>query len=250
MPVLTSLPAHGRIACRKCFTTDGDVKEVGLWQAVNDPSAWGATEPKVLVLGFSKGFTQATASLGGNFEAIPFKGMRPRLTSALRRIGMLSESETVETKFSAGETDFAFGSLVRCSLSRLNAKTGKRACTGDIMPRAFVEPVQEVVRRCGDTFLSKLPASVRVVVMLGTGDAYMSGCRSLIQSIYGAGFRGINDVAYQTPGVIWVHITHPSGMNGYFNPWIEGNASNPSGNKLVKALEALARLNPPIRQAA
>ena len=81
-----TLPLHGRITCRKCFTTDREIEEIGLWQAVNDPGAWGSDRPSVLVLGFSKGFTQANAYRRDAFEAIPFKGdvMRARLTAALR----------------------------------------------------------------------------------------------------------------------------------------------------------------------
>ena len=240
------LPSHGRIACRKCFTTESQIEEIGPWQAVNDPGAWGASQPTVLVLGFSKGFTQASAYQNGKFDEIPFKNMRPRLTMALRRIGVLSATETVDAKFSSTEKAVAFGSLVRCSLSRLNAKTGKRECTGAVMPKAFTEAVHRMVRCCAITYLSKLPASVRLVVMLGSGDPYIEGCRGLVRSIYGTQFAGINEVAYQTSGVIWVHIAHPSGMNGYFKPWMDGNPSDASGNKLVLALDAISRLEPPI----
>lgn len=228
------------------FTGERETEEIGLRQAVNDPGAWGSDRPAVLVLGFSKGFTQADAYRNGAFKAIPFKKMRPRLTEALRRIGLLPETEIVDVKFSATERELAFGSLVRCSLSRLDRRTGKRECTGAVMPKAFTEPVQTVVRRCAETYLTNLPASVRVVVMLGSGDAYIKGCRSLIQSIHGIRFENINEVAYQTPSVVWVHIAHPSGMNGYFNPWMNGSASNPSGNKRLKALAALSLLHPPI----
>jgi hypothetical protein len=244
------LPSHGRIACRKCFTNSSAIEEIGLWQAVNDPSAWGAADPIILVLGFSKGFTQATASLSGDFEAIPFKNMRPRLTAALRRIGLLGAIENVETKFSHNEKDFAFGSLVRCSLSRLDLKSGVRKCTGDIMPKAFSEPVKEIVHRCADTFLRRLPASVRAVVMLGTGDAYISGCAGLIKATYSDTFREMNEVSYRTGDVVWTHVAHPSGLNGHFDSWMEGNPSNSSGRKMLLAREALATLKLSFRQAA
>jgi hypothetical protein len=76
--------------------------------------------------------------------------------------------------------------------------------------------------------------------MLGSGDSYIAGCKNLIRSLYGARFSDINEVAYQTPGVIWMHITHPSGTNGYFNPWMNGAASDP----LDGSLGAIA-LGPP-----
>ena len=240
VPDGTALPAHGRVSCRRCFSAEAQIEEIGPWQAVNDPGAWGTSNPTVLVLGFSKGFTQADAYRSGRFEDIPFKNMRPRLTAALQRIGVLSASEAVDNKFSASEPEMAFGSLVRCSLSRLNSRSGKRECTGAVMPKAFTEDVKVVVRRCAQTYLAELPGSVRLVVMLGSGDPYIQGCKDLIRSIYGGAFTDINEVSYRTHGIIWVHIAHPSGMNGYFKPWMEGNPSDASGRKFLMALDALA----------
>ena len=48
------------------------------------------------------------------------KAMRPRLTETLRSLGLLSQGEDVDHKMLADETDFSFGSLVRCSLARGN----------------------------------------------------------------------------------------------------------------------------------
>src|SRR6267154_5768859 len=90
----TTLPPHGRIGCRKCFTGEGSTQTVGKWQMVNDPASWGSAAPRVLILGFSKGFTQADAFRSGRFEDIPFKKMRPRLTEVLQLLGVLRKSET------------------------------------------------------------------------------------------------------------------------------------------------------------
>jgi len=251
MPKQACLPPHGRIPCRKCFSTAREVEEIASWRVVNDPGAWGSDHASILVLGFSKGFTQASAYQSDAFEAIPFKGtvMRSRLTAALRRIGALSQIESVSEKFLASERDFAFGSLVRCSLSRLNKK-GEWECTGQVMPLAFTEPVRAVVRRCAETYLGDLPASVRLVVMLGSGDPYIKGCRGLIRSLYGSAFKDVNEVAYRTSDIVWVHIAHPSPGNGYFTLWMQGASSDPSGRKLLQALSALSALSPSIRQAA
>ena len=65
---MDNFPAHGPIACRKCFSgSTSDSLTIGRWQAVNDPGAWGSAAPKILVLGFSKGFTQAGAYRTGKF---------------------------------------------------------------------------------------------------------------------------------------------------------------------------------------
>ena len=175
-------PVHGRIACRKCFTGQGSTQTVGKWQMVNDPAAWGSASPKVLVLGFSKGFTQADAFRSGRFEDIPFKNMRPRLTEVLRLLGVVGQSETVDQKMVAFETEIGFGSLVRCSLSRLNAK-GALECTGQVMPKAFVEEISANLKTCAQTYLGDLPPSVRLVLMLGTTDSYIKGCRSVVLAL-------------------------------------------------------------------
>jgi len=53
---MKTLPVHGPIECRRCFDgSDSHVATLGRWQIVNDPGAWGASVPKILVLGFSKG---------------------------------------------------------------------------------------------------------------------------------------------------------------------------------------------------
>jgi hypothetical protein len=245
-----ALPEHGPIQCRKCFTDDAEVTTVGQWKAVNDPGAWGAAQPTILVLGFSKGFTQADAYKTGTFEEVPFKKMRPRLTAALRRVGLLHDTEIVETKFASAEQEFGFGSLVRCSLSRWNKKNRRWECTGQVMPLAFKEPVKAMVHQCASTFLSELPPSVRLVVMLGTGDPYITGCKALIRSMYRGQVTEINSVAYETPSVLWVHLTHPSRGNGYFSAWLSGATTDPSGKKLHDALSALSRFREsPLRSA-
>ncbi len=107
-----------------------------------------------------------------------------------------------------------------------------------------------MVIRCAETFLSQLPSSVRVVIMLGNGDAYINGCRRVISSMYGQGFQAVNAVAYQTESFIWVHAAHASGMNGHFDTWMAGIPTKKSGRKLVLALEALSHLHEDDREAA
>lgn len=237
-----AFPDHGRIACRRCFSNNSSTQVLGKWQMVNDPGAWGSSSPEVIILGFSKGFTQANAYNGGRFEDIPFKGMRPRLSEALRAIDVLGSSEKVDDKMVMSESRFAFGSLVRCSLSRTNEKNGRLECTGQVMPKAFVEEVSGVVRRCAETFLANLPVSVRLVLMLGTTDAYIKSCKRLIKAIHEEGYDELNEVGYRTGPVYWVHISHPSPLNGHHGGWLEGNASTKSGEKRRRA-EEIVRLS-------
>jgi hypothetical protein len=241
-PGAPAFPKHGRLACRRCFADDCDTQILSKWQIVNDPGAWGSANPEIVVLGFSKGFTQANAYRSGRFEDIPFKDMRPRLTEALIAIGVLKSTEKVGEKMVASELRFAFGSLVRCSLSRMNQKTGRLECTGQVMPKAFVEEVSGIVRRCAETFLVNLPPSARLVLMLGTTDSYIRGCKSLIKSIYGKDYTELNEVGYRTGRLCWAHISHPSPLNGHHGNWLDGRASTKPGQKR-KLAEEIVRLS-------
>lgn len=234
------LPAHGPITCRRCYTNTASVAEAGPWRAVNDPGAWGSATPEVLVLGFSKGFTQANAFAGGDFDAVPFARMRPRLSEVLQVLGLLAPGERVDDRMRATERTLAFGSLVRCSLSRWNERAKRHECTGTVVPKAFREEVAAMVRTCARTFLADLPASVRLVVMLGTTDAYIEGCKSVVRSLNPATFRTINDVSYRTGPVIWTHASHPSPLNGWHEAWVSDPSTTTSGRKRALALEVVA----------
>jgi hypothetical protein len=234
----STLPPHGRIACRRCFSGAESTQTIGTWQMVNDPAAWGSATPRILILGFSKGFTQANAFRSGRFEDIPFKDMRTRLTEELRLLGVIGRSEAVDQKMVVSETEIGFGSLVRCSLSRINKK-GVLACTGEVMPKAFTEEISKNLRICAETFLADLPSSVRLVLLLGTTDSYIKGCRGVVRSLYGSHFSDINEVSYRTGDVVWVHVSHPSGLNGHHTVWMTGNPSTKPGRKRELAIQAI-----------
>ncbi|MEH2565225.1 hypothetical protein [Bradyrhizobium sp. AZCC 2289] len=234
-----NLLQHGRLACRRCFSSDGNTQTIGKWQMVNDPAAWGSANPTILILGFSKGFTQANAFRTGRFEDIPFKDMRTRLTEEMRMLGVIGKSEIIDQRMVATETEIGFGSLVRCSLSRVNKK-GVLACTGEVMPKALTEEISANLKTCAKTFVGDLPSSVRLVLMLGTTDSYIDGCREVVRSLHGPRFSEINDVSYRTGHVVWVHISHPSGLNGNHPAWMAGDASTTSGLKQHLAIKAIA----------
>lgn len=234
-PIRATLPPHGPMSCRRCFPGSINTPLIrGRWQAINDPGAWGSQTPRVLVLGFSKGFTQANAYANGNFEDIPFKGMRRRLTEMLQSLGVLPETDEVGGKFAPGEKDFAFGSLVRCSLARRD-NSGKLGCTGPIMPKAFVEEVASVTRTCAETYLTKIPDRTKLVLMLGTADSYVGSCMALIRSLHPSTFGRLNSMSYRASGSVFVHVSHPSGSNGHHSAWMSGGAGTKSGAKRKQA---------------
>jgi hypothetical protein len=220
-------PIHGRIDCRVCFDNESNLTKPNInWKMINDPGAWGGGEtPEYLVLGFSKGATQANYYNNGSFEEVAFKGMRPRLTEALRTVGALSKTENVGDKIINPQSNIAFGSLIRCSVSRRDAKASEQkkeeiySCTGPLIKKSFSE-IPDVIDRCTDKYLSNLPSSIKAVFLLGNDNGYVERCRKLLKSKFYNDFKEINSMAVFADNRIWVHLAHPSGMNGHFNKWL------------------------------
>jgi len=240
-----TLPEHGTITCRACFN-ELDINSCSpapKWKIVNDPCAWGSAKPTYLVLGFSKGFTQADAFKNKPFEQIAFAGMHPRLTAALRSVGILNEGEDVNSMIADPDSRIAFGSLVRCSVSRIDEKASRAkghsiySCTGSTIAKSFRE-IPNILENCSRIFLLNLPTSVRAVLFLGNQDSYVSDCQSLLEKLFPDSFSKVNQVAADADSRRWVHLAHPSGLNGHFNTWLTSNQG--SGEKRLLAQEALA----------
>src|SRR5205823_5625698 len=159
---------HGRLDCSRCFKNSESFQQLGQWRMRRDPGAWGSTRPKYLVMGFSKGATQADIYANGDFDDVAFGGeiTRRNLTNILRKVRLLKPDETVDEKIRATERDFHFASLVRCSLSRYDekesAKRGHAVYTtyGPLITKSFSE-IPHVIDQCTDVFLARLPDSFR-----------------------------------------------------------------------------------------
>jgi hypothetical protein len=241
------LPEHGKISCRKCFseTDKGIVIPHASWKMINDPGAWGSSSPEYLVLGFSKGATQAGIYNEGHFEDIAFAGMRKRLTQALVVMGVLDLNESVDDKISDPSSSIAFGSLIRCSVSRIDEKVKKTrgdiiySCTGPLIGKSFTE-IPHVINNCTRKYLKELPNSVKAVFMLGNSDSYVSNCQNIIKNLFPASYRSVNSMAVFADNRLWVHLAHPSGLNGHFNNWIKSDVG--PGGKRILAKEALQSL--------
>ena len=209
---------------------------------INDPGAWGSDRPEFLVLGFSKGATQAGIYQQGKFEDIAFAGMRSRLTQALRAMEVLSGDETSDQKISAPDSNVAFGSLIRCSVSRRDEKASVKSgrdvfsCTGPLISKSFTE-IPQVIRTCTSRYLTDLPKSVRIVFFLGNTDKYVESCQTLIQELFPADFVRVNPMAVRANGRVWIHLAHPSGLNGHFKNWLSSDQG--SGTKRIQARQAV-----------
>jgi hypothetical protein len=228
---------HGWQACRACHLSGQDLRIDGEWHLRANPGYWGAGEPKVLVLGFSKGATQIAAAEEGAFDMMAFAGMRPRLQQVLDSLGIDLAGQSVDQALSVDSRVLGAASLIRCGLSVM--ENGELKTSGTIMPKAARAPfAQKVMRTCIAQHLDPLPASVETVVLLGTTDAYVKGVKSLMKEQF-ADYREVSEVAFTAQGRKWVFAAHPSPANGEFKHWLIGSANSTSGRKRHLAIQAL-----------
>ncbi len=234
------LPRHGKIKCQDCFDVDSnEVMPHPNWRMLNQPAAYGSRNPRYLVLGFSKGATQQAIYESGRLEDVAFAGMRPKLTEALRVMGLLKGSDKVDQWIANPEGYIAFGSLIRCSASRKNGeKTDVNgdsiyATSGKLINKSFNE-IPNVIKHCAKKYLTNLPDSLETVILLGNDDKYVQNCQEVIKSLYAESFRIKNDMWVQAGGKNWVHIAHPSPANGHFSKWLKGEGKQGQKQKMAK----------------
>lgn len=241
------LPKHGKINCKACFNNKkivwGDPSsciEKDNFKLEYNPGAWGSATPKVLVLGFSKGYNQTANINSRDFNDIPFSEWRDRLDFALRKIGLLPENSSVNEKINDNEQNFAFGSLIRCSISKYNNKLGKYQKSGNnILSATFRNRFAgKIAFNCVRKFLTGLPHSLKLVVLLGNNLNYVKCLKGLIEEFYPKELQSINEVAYKTNNLTFVHITHPSRANGHFSSWLNYQEGI-QANKRELAIEAV-----------
>lgn len=229
------LPKHGKINCQECFEKSELICQPhSKWRLRNDPGAWGSSEPEVLVLGFSKGSTQADIYSTGKFEDVAFGGQaRNRLDRILKSVNLLPSGFHVSDLIESPNQNFmAFGSLVRCSLSRQDDRSGNWLTSGNLMLKSFNE-VPEVLSRCSKKYIANLPEKTKIIALLGVTEAYIKQCYQLLKTLY-PDLQWINQVTYKSDDRLFVHLTHPSPGNGTYQAWIDG------APKQQLAIEALS----------
>lgn len=232
---------HGYGNCRDCFPNGGDVRAISDWRLTNIPTYSGASDPEILVLGFSKGANQSKVAIRGeDFDKIAFAGARDRLAQVLGTLGLMPRDRGIDALMTAAEPRFGVASLVRCSLCQ---QQGDNCLTsGSVVPNAFNTPdVHAIIQRCTAKYLGQLPAKTRLVVLLGTSDNYIKKTTQRFAQLY-RDFRAINPVSFSAGGATWLYATHPSPGNGHFKAWIEKGPENGSGQKRLLAQTAIKPL--------
>lgn len=251
------LPPHGRVDCMACYAGeavafDRTKREAGDWRITANPLAWGSTNPAVVVLGFSKGPTQADALEHIRHEEIAYKGARVWVGKILSHVGLLrpgsrqDQEQQVNALIADPNGLFHFGSLIRCTVERNDPAKGWTGTGGDMLGRFMATPLgAEVAGNCAGRFLSELPLSVRLVVLfgLGSGMSYVQAARKLIGKARSGHMRTVNEVAYEDEGVVVVHVEHFRSQGNLIPKWLgEGEHSRDSRSRLGRqAREAVDR---------
>ena len=233
---MNSFPTHGRISCSICFDRPaiwGVTKQIAAdgWALENNPCAWGSESPRFALLGFSKGERQSKGIGSRIHNEIPFAGFRDRLDAGLRKLGLFGETETISDHLKNTESDWAFGSVVRCSLEKDSSKSG------NIIPQASGGSYRLWRDNCSRTFLAQLPERLKVVVMLSNTDSYVKECFLRIKELHPS-TKMLNPVAYSNGSVTWIHIVHFGGQGfNWMSDWLN-EAPNKAGQKGAWAVQA------------
>ena len=152
----------------------------------------------------------------------------------------MPRDRSIDEMLTAKEQEFGAASLVRCSLCRKRKKDNKCVTSGAMVTAGFTVPeIQDIIRRCVNTYLANPPESIQRVILLGTNQAYIDSTRQLFKELY-PDYQYINEVAFQARGARWIYAAHPSTANANLKSWLEKGDENPFGRKRLLALEALA----------
>lgn len=229
--------SHGWGLCRLCHAPGKEVTQHGQWHLRANPGYWGSSNPKVLVLGFSKGANQIKAATAGDFDQVAFARMRPRLAKVLDTLGLIQPSANMDHLLSASGRALGAASLLRCGLSLESA--GKLETSGPIIAMSLQDPwTRDRIQTCVLSHLVNMPSSVTHVVLLGNDDRYVAGVKQIMRSAF-PDYRDVNPMAFHARGAAWVFAAHPSPANGHFAGW----ALAGSGKQATKCRAAVAALS-------
>ena len=170
------LPEPGRVECAIChrgqaYRFDATRTEDDGWRITNNPLAFGSASPEIVVLGFSKGPTQAGALAKLPHDQIAFRGGRTNLAKILHHIGLLPAptSDLVDSAIAERQGRFHFASLIRCTVERFDPNENIAAKqwkgTGGGMLDKFVahDFGKAVVENCASRYLAELPAATKLL---------------------------------------------------------------------------------------
>lgn len=248
---MSCLPSHGRVSCSLCHGDSAPQFDVskrteGDWRITANPLSWGSTRPEIVVLGFSKGPTQAGALASTPHDQIAYKGSRLSVGKILAHVGLIPGDEPeklrkhVDRLIADKSGRFHFASLIRCTVERYDRKsTSWKGSGGGMLDKFIATPFgTSVATNCTTTFLRDLPEETRLVVMfgLGTGMNYVTSAYGLFRRARPGNWKMINSVAYTDGNITVVHVEHFASQGALIPNWL-GENSHPRANlgRLSKA---------------
>lgn len=232
---MSALPPHGRVECAFCHCSQPYAFDVTRtkrngWRISNNPLAWGNSEPEIVVLGFSKGPTQAGALGNAPHDQIAFRGGRTNLAKILHHVGLLPrpDAKLVDQAIADRSGRFHFASLIRCTVERFDEKKNDWTGTGGGMLDRFVagDFGRSVLTACAKRFLAETPKRTKPIVMLGmgTGGNYVAACRRAFGHVRHRLWRTVNDVTYTDGEVVVVHTEHFAAQGALLPNWLSDHA--------------------------
>lgn len=217
------------------------VQKEGSWRITANPLAWGNPQAEIIVLGFSKGPTQAGALEQSPHNDIAFKGSRLNVGKILAYIGLLKQQDdaalrlAVDREIASITGRFHFGSLIRCTVERYDEKTSCWKGSGGGMLDKFVSTGfgKNVAQNCTSRFLGELPTQTKLLIMFGMGTKlnYVREANKLFNHARPGNWVWINNVSY-TDGIITVvHVEHFASQGALIPHWL--GIKNHERNKLA-----------------
>ncbi len=253
---MSCLPIHGRVNCTACFKTNpvifDQTKETdGDWRITANPLAWGNPNAEIVVLGFSKGQTQAGALVNTPHDQIAYKKGRVSVGKILAHVGLIPKGDneflrkTVDKIIADKTGRFHFGSLIRCAVEQRDKKSPNDWIgSGAGMLDKFVATKfgQDIAQKCSSNFLENLPPQTKLVVMFGMGakQNYVEETFKLFQKARPTKtWKCINDVAYHDGEITVVHVEHFAAQGALIPNWMGTNKHERSklGNMAIEAVQ-------------
>lgn len=252
---MSCLPKHGRVSCARCYEESNTVFDVtkrtdGDWRITANPLSWGSENPEIVVLGFSKGPTQAGALASAHHNEIAYKGSRENVGKILAHIGLIprnpvgGKKQYIDRLIEDSNGRFHFGSLVRCTVERFDQKSSSWKGSGGGMLDKFIATDfgSAVATSCVSTFLRELPQKTRLIVMFGLGSNlnYVDSAFSVYQQARPGNWRKLNSVSYTDGVVTVVHVEHFASQGALIPNWL-GENEHPRSTLGNLAKEAVAQ---------
>jgi len=202
------------------------------WRITANPLAWGNSQPEILVLGFSKGPSQAGALEKVVHNEVPYRKGRRQIGKILAHVGLLPAADPIELKMmvdrAIADTNgrFGWGSLVRCTVERFDFKKQEWVGSGGMIDEFMAtEFGKRISTACATRFLADLTSATKLIVMFGLGSrgSYIATARRAIEAARPGRWQTVNEIAYTDGAITVVHVEHFASQGANIPNWLGQN---------------------------